>query len=127
MDIGGLEAEVLAAVKALRDASARDVTQFLQRSREIAYTTVNTTLDRLYRKGLLAREEARGRGGMHYVYSPGKREALRERIVTSSLQRLLNAFGPAIIPTIYEKTRELGEAELAELERAVAREKTRRE
>lgn len=46
-----------------RELSVHDVHGALERS--VAYTTVMTTLDRLYKKGLLARLKA----GRAYVYS----------------------------------------------------------
>ncbi len=46
--------------------SVRDVLKVLQEEREIAYTTVMTTVKRLFDKGLLERE----RDGRRYLYSP---------------------------------------------------------
>lgn len=40
-----------------RPASVREVVEDLQRERAIAYTTVMTVLDNLYRKGLVRREK----------------------------------------------------------------------
>lgn len=45
--------------------SVREVVDDLQREREIAYTTVMTVMDNLYRKGLVARE----RDGRAYRYT----------------------------------------------------------
>jgi predicted transcriptional regulator len=63
--IGGLgrrEREVLAVLYELESASVQDVCARL--SAELAYTTVMTTLDRLYRKGLLRREKQ----GRAFIY-----------------------------------------------------------
>lgn len=46
--------------------SVRDVLEVLQEERSIAYTTVMTTVKRLFDKGLLDREKE----GRKYVYSP---------------------------------------------------------
>lgn len=46
--------------------SVRDVLEVLQQDREIAYTTVMTTVKRLFDKGLLDREK----DGRRYLYSP---------------------------------------------------------
>ncbi len=63
MELGDLEAAVLGSFRRLNRASARQVTKDLEPSRGLAYSTINTTLDRLYKKGMLARDEEVGRGG----------------------------------------------------------------
>jgi predicted transcriptional regulator len=62
--LGPLEAEVMEIVWAGGELNVRDVVQKLGRS--LAYTTVMTTLDRLYKKGLLARRKCE----RAFVYSP---------------------------------------------------------
>src|SRR5690242_17236718 len=46
--------------------TVRDVLEELQRDREIAYTTVQSTMDNLHRKGWLTRQ----REGKAYLYTP---------------------------------------------------------
>lgn len=55
------------------DANVRDVAEKLDRP--LAYTTVMTTLDRLYKKGLLIRRKA----DRAFIYSPGLSRAEWER------------------------------------------------
>lgn len=64
---GELEAAVMERLWS-RDgpASVREVREELQRDRQIAYTTVMTVMDNLYRKGVLSRERA----GRAYLYRP---------------------------------------------------------
>lgn len=61
-----LEADIMEAVwsKGWSEFSVADVQRELERKREIAYTTVMTTVGRLYEKGLLSRD----RDGKRYVY-----------------------------------------------------------
>jgi len=54
LSLGPLEVEVMEVVWAHGDSNVREVTARMQRP--LAYTTVMTTLDRLYKKGLLERE-----------------------------------------------------------------------
>jgi predicted transcriptional regulator len=54
LSLGPLEVEVMEAIWASGASSVRDVTARMQRP--LAYTTVMTTLDRLYKKGLLGRD-----------------------------------------------------------------------
>lgn len=64
---GELEASVMDRLwEAEGPRSVRDVLVDLQRTRDIAYTTVMTVMERLFRKGLLAREEA----GKAFLYRP---------------------------------------------------------
>lgn len=53
--LGRLESEVMEIVWSRGDSSVHDVAQ--QLARPLAYTTVMTTLDRLYKKGLLDRRK----------------------------------------------------------------------
>jgi len=83
-DPGGLEAEVLGALWASESPmSPGDVQRALQG--DLAYTTVMTTLTRLYEKGLLARERGAGRA---YVYQPVSEEA---GYLASGMRALLEA------------------------------------
>jgi predicted transcriptional regulator len=54
--LGNLEWELMEILWSRRESSVRDVVDCLQRP--LAYTTVMTTLDRLYKKGLLDRYKA---------------------------------------------------------------------
>jgi predicted transcriptional regulator len=54
LTLGPLEVEVMEVMWSFGASNVRDVTARMQRS--LAYTTVMTTLDRLYKKGLLERE-----------------------------------------------------------------------
>ncbi|HZT74502.1 MAG TPA: BlaI/MecI/CopY family transcriptional regulator [Terriglobales bacterium] len=53
--LGALEAQVMEVLWAQGEANVREVAQRL--ARPLAYTTVMTTLDRLYKKGLLERHK----------------------------------------------------------------------
>jgi predicted transcriptional regulator len=102
--LGTLEREVMDIVwAASAEASVREVHEQLRRT--VAYTTVMTTLDRLYKKGLLARS----RDGKAYRYSPAMQ---RHELAMELVSRLVDDIG--------EHDREL----LDELERFV-REKRR--
>ena len=52
--LGPLEEDVMDVVWRLGAGNVRDVVRHMERN--LAYTTIMTTLDRLYKKGLLARE-----------------------------------------------------------------------
>jgi predicted transcriptional regulator len=71
--LGPLEADVMDVLWSRADANVRDVTQRL--ARPLAYTTVMTTLDRLYKKGLLSRRKVE----RAFVYAPRLTRAEWER------------------------------------------------
>jgi predicted transcriptional regulator len=85
-----LEAAVMEVVwsRFLGGFTVRDVLQVLEASRDIAYTTVMTTVDRLAQKGLLTRETS----GKAYVY----RAAVGRAEFLDGVARQLAAATPAI-------------------------------
>jgi predicted transcriptional regulator len=64
LNLGPLEEDVMEIVWAASEISVRDVVERMER--KLAYTTVMTTLDRLYKKGLLERRMS----DRAFVYSP---------------------------------------------------------
>jgi len=64
--LGELESAVMEALWAQPEQTVNEVEERLLQKREIAHTTVLTTLDRLYRKGYLTREKQ----SKAFVYSP---------------------------------------------------------
>ena len=64
--LGELEADVINVLWQQPNQTVVEVEERLRRKREIAHTTVLTTLDRMHRKGYLSREKQ----GKAFVYSP---------------------------------------------------------
>ena len=81
-----LEADIMEVVwsKHWPEFSVGDVHRELERERDIAYTTVMTTVGRLYDKGLLCRE----RDGKRYLYRP---RMSREEFTESMARELLGS------------------------------------
>ena len=121
MDLGDLEAAVLGSVLKLNKASARQVAKDLEPSRGLAYSTISTTLDRLYKKGMLSRDEEVGRGGARYIYMVHSEEKVRGRVVKGFVDRLLTAFGPTVISTLNEYVDDIPKDELKRLEEKIRR------
>jgi predicted transcriptional regulator len=84
-----LESEVMDVVwaRALDRFAVSDVLDVLERRREIAYTTVMTTLSRLHEKGVLTRH----RDGKRYLYSPA---VSREEFLQDTARTVLEQLGP---------------------------------
>ena len=117
---GALELRVLEALWARgAEASVRDV---LEQFPNAAYTTVMTTMERLYRKGVLERRKD-GRAFLYKTAEP--REALESRLLARAIEPLLSG-GSAqpILSCFVEEVSRHDERLLDELERLV-REKRR--
>jgi len=121
MSLGELQADILGALQRLRKASVRQIMGEISGRRKVAYTTVSTVLDRLYKKGLVKRTRTVGRGGAKYVYSYAAGADIRENLVQRSLNQLVSAFGPSIVPTIYNSLDQISKEENEELRRKISR------
>jgi predicted transcriptional regulator len=115
LEIGELEAEVLRVLKGLGNASAGEITVQMQREREVAYTTVSTTLDRLFKKGLVSRESVAGRTGPKYAYSFARDAGLEKQLVDRAVDKLVDAFGPSVAAAIYDRLNEVSPGELQKM------------
>jgi predicted transcriptional regulator len=113
--LGRLESEVMTALWAQpEEASVRELLPRLGRS--LAYTTVMTTLDRLYKKGLLTRRKAE----RAFVYRPScSREEWQSRRAGEAVREFLTAPGAAhgaVLATLVEAVGPGQEPLLAALE-----------
>ena len=115
--LGNLERDTLNEVWRLKEASVRHVAEAL--GERFAYTTVMTTLDRLYKKGFLIRRKF----GKAFLYAPRlSAEELQRSMTETVIESLLNAGTERIEPVlacivdaVSDRDREL----LDELERLV--------
>jgi len=119
--LGKLERQVLDQAWQRGEVSVRDV--YFGFEERIAYTTLMTTLDRLYKKRLLERRK----DGRAFFYAPAvSREefehGIREDVIAGLLGHGVEAVQPVlacIVDTVSERDREL----LDELERLVKEKK----
>jgi len=102
MEIGELEAAVLAQLRGQGERTARDVFRALYKGRDIAYTTVSTTLERLVRKALLRRRAEKVSGRRVYLYVMREEEGVAGRVVRATMERLTKAFGPSAVSAVLE-------------------------
>jgi predicted transcriptional regulator len=108
-----LEAAVMDVVwsNQLGRFAVSEVVAVLEKQREIAYTTVMTTLVRLHTKGVLERE----RDGKRYLYSAKlSREAFLESTAREVLDRAVG--GRGALAMLSEKVSHASASELDELE-----------
>lgn len=93
-----------------------DVQRELERDREIAYTTVMTTMGRLFEKGLLGRE----RDGKRYVYRPLlNREEFTESMAREILSSLSQLDQAQAISLLVEQVSDSDSEQLRRLERLI--------
>ena len=108
-----LEATIMDVVwsKRLSSFAVGDVLAILEKQRDIAYTTVMTTVTRLYEKGILGRE----RDGKRYLYSP---KLTREEFMESTAREVLDEAvgGHQAMAMLAEKVSEASAGELDDLE-----------
>jgi predicted transcriptional regulator len=113
-----LEATIMDAVwtRQLGSFAVSDVLAVLEKQRDIAYTTVMTTVVRLHRKGLLHRV----REGKRYLYFP---KLTREQFLESTAREVLDgAVGaPRAMAMLAEKVSEASASELDALEALIRR------
>jgi len=115
--LGPLERQVIEIVWTNDEVTVRDV--YARFDGKVAYTTVMTTLDRLFRKGLLARTK-RARA---FVYSASaSREQLDHLVASDVVSGLLAGEWSAPLPFLSNLVDAVGESDRAlldELERLV--------
>lgn len=88
-----LEFDCLKVLWTLGEGNVRDVRLALTENRNLAYTTVLTVLDRLARKGRVARRKV----GRSFVYVPVlSREVLRKLAVQELLERYFDGSEDAL-------------------------------
>jgi predicted transcriptional regulator len=115
--LGKLERQVLNEIWQRDETSVRDI--YLAFGERIAYTTLMTTLDRLFKKKLLTRRK----DGRAFVYLPAVSpdefvQGIREDVIDGLLGHGADAVQPVlacIVDTVSERDREL----LDELDRLI--------
>jgi predicted transcriptional regulator len=120
--LGTLEREVMAVVWKAGEINVRDACDLLESS--VAYTTVMTTMDRLFKKRLLARRKV----GRAFVYTAtATRDEMEGAVATELVQSLLQRHGGEPLPilsSLVDAVSDRDRALLDDLERLI-REKRR--
>jgi predicted transcriptional regulator len=117
-----LQADIMEVVwsKGWTEFAVSDVHRELERSRDIAYTTVMTTVGRLHDKGLLFRQKV----GRRYVYRPSmSREAFTEEMVRELLGSLSTLGNEHALALLVDQVAESDAEELKKLEALIRRRK----
>ncbi|NOZ20588.1 MAG: BlaI/MecI/CopY family transcriptional regulator [Planctomycetes bacterium] len=85
--LGELETSVLEKLWGNKDVSVREVMVALRKERDYAYTTVMTTMNRLWDKGILSRRKE----GQTYLYTPA---LSKEGLVQAYVRKVFECIAP---------------------------------
>ncbi len=97
--LGPLESEIMWLIWQQGQATVKQIHRILSRQREIAYTTVMTTMSRLAEKGILKRT----RRGMAYLYRPTMSKIEFDRwVMRAVLSGLLETFDATAVDYLVE-------------------------
>jgi predicted transcriptional regulator len=80
-----LELLCLSALWTLAEGDVKAVREMVAQTRPLAYTTIMTVLDRLVRKGMLARRKV----GRRFVYAP---QSTRDAVRHAAVRELLDGY-----------------------------------
>jgi len=121
MELGELELSVLEALRSLGEATTGDIHKAVRSKRDVAYTSVTTTLYRLVDKDLVGmRKESEKK--VFYSIKDGK---AYERVMSTMMRRMVDTFGTAAISYVLENPGNLDGEEVAEMKRMLAKAKAR--
>lgn len=99
-----LEQETMSIVWELQNCSVRDVLKKITQTKQLAYTTVATILQRLYEKGLIKRSEDQA----IILYSPRiPKEVYSKSMAQTFMTKFISSFGDAAIASFAESIEEL--------------------
>ncbi len=111
MELGELELAVLRAVRNLGSATSGAIYEEARRSRDVAYTSVTTTLYRLVDKDLVAvRKESEKK-----VYYRVKEGRAYRRAMAAMIDRVVDTFGGEAVSYLLDNPRSLPESQLTSL------------
>lgn len=97
--LGELESAVMETLWAQSQQTVNEVEERLRNKREIAHTTVLTTLDRMYRKGYLTREKQ----AKAFVYAPRyTRDEFERMLAQEVLGALIGHFTEPALSTFVD-------------------------
>ena len=121
MELGELELAVLRAVRNLGPATSGAIYEEVRKSREIAYTSVTTTLYRLVDKELVAVRKASEKK----IYYRLKEGRAYRKAMASMIDRVVDTFGGAAVSYLLENPGPVDEAQRASLSAQVEKRRSK--
>jgi predicted transcriptional regulator len=103
-ELGPLEMKIMEIMWEKEISTVHDVHEELSKEREIALTTVSTTMDRLFKKKLLSRETDTGKGGIFYNYKVKiNKESFHEKASKHIANKLIKNYGKLLASKIVDE------------------------
>jgi predicted transcriptional regulator len=121
--LGALETSVLNQLWEQRELDAKQVHERLSREREITLSTVQSTIERLCKKGLVDRTKV----SHAFRYRPVvEREAVLQRFVGALINQLGQGWTRPALSNFLDMAEQMDEGALAELEQLIRQRKAER-
>ena len=121
MELGELELAVLRAVRNLGPATSGTIYDEVRKDRDVAYTSVTTTLYRLVDKDLIAiRKKSEKK-----VYYRVKEGRAYRNAMSSMIDRVVDTFGGAAVSYLLDNPGSVSEDQIADLKGQVDKRRTR--
>jgi predicted transcriptional regulator len=114
--LGPLEDDIMEVVWSQGSATVSSVHKALREKKDIAYTTVMTTMSRLAKKRLLNQDTS----SSSYVYTPTlSRDDFERYVVRGIVNGLFDDFGDGVVDYFLEAVRQRGDGTLEKLRAAI--------
>jgi len=121
MELGELELAVLRAVRSLGSATSGAIFEEVRKSRDVAYTSVTTTLYRLVDKDLIAiRKESEKK-----IYYRVKEGRAYRKAMAAMLDRVVDTFGGAAVSYVLENPGPITELQATSLRSQVEKRRSK--
>ena len=121
MELGELELAVLRTVRTLGEASSGDVYEDLRQTRDVAYTSVTTTLYRLVEKDLVSVRRVSEKKAFYRI----KEGRAYRKAMAAMVDSVLDTFGGAAVSYMLQEPNRLPPQDAASLREQVARQRKR--
>lgn len=115
--LGDLELAVMDHLWAKGEGDAKSVHRAIGRRRRITLNTIQSTLKRLYGKGLLDRDKV----SHAHIYSPStSREQFHQHVLQEVVKTVMDGEADAMLAAFVNVAESVGPEQLEELERLIA-------
>jgi len=89
-----LEAFIVKSLNSNKKYSSSDIYNLIKKKKDVSKSSIPVILDRLYKKGILARETETAKGGIRFLYMiQMNREEFERSVVENTVNSLVKRFG----------------------------------
>lgn len=93
-----LEQDILHVIWPDKKMRVRQIYEKLKGKRQLALSSVAVLLDRLHERGVVARDQETGRGGVRYIYYPtSDKKDFEKSVVEGAVNQLIEKFGSTAV------------------------------